>query len=191
MIPDSKYIDYTNKVFKDKPKHCVWYALRTFEKQEKKAVEGFIHYLKSRDLLEHLIEVFMPKQVIMTVKKQKQVQEERNFYPGHVFICVDANPDISGDISQFLLKKGKIPSKFTQSEIDKIKEKVCESCEKPKASIDFDVNSRVRIISGLYTDMKGIVEKINLDSSTVIVKLDIFGGSIPAEISLLNIANDE
>ena len=191
MIPDNKYIDHTNKVFKDKPKHYVWYSLRTFERQEKKAVESFLHYLKSRDHLQHLIEIFMPKQVIMTMKKQKQVQEERNFYPGHVFICLDAHPDISGDISQFLLKKGKIPSKFTQAEIDKIKEKVDESSAKPKVSIDFDVNSRVRIISGLYTDMKGIVEKINIDTGTVIVKLDIFGGSIPAEISLLNIANDE
>ncbi len=185
-------VDYTNKVFRDKPKNYVWYSIRTFDKQESKAVDNFLHYLKNRNLQDHLLEIFMPKQKVISVKRQKQVTEEYNFYPGHVFICIDAtNGDISAELSQFLLKKGKTPCKFTQSEIDKIKEKVSESHDKPTTSIDFGVNSRVRIISGLYTDMKGIVEKINFNDSTVIVKLDIFGGSIPAEVSLLNITNDE
>ena len=192
MNPVDK-IDYTNKMFKEKDADAkvIWYSLRTFEKQERKTAESFVNYIKSRDLLKHLVEIFLPKQTLITVKRGKKVMEEKNFYPGHVFICLDAMPDITGDISQFLLKKGKIPCKFTQIEIDNIKSKVAEFSDKPKASIDFGVNSRVRIVSGLYTDMKGIVKQINFDEGTVIVELDICGGSIPAEISLLNVTNDE
>ena len=115
-------VDYTNKIFKDRPVNYTWYSIRTFERQENKSVESFLYYLKSRKLQDYLVEIFMPKQKIVSVKKQKQVTEEHNFYPGHVFICIDTtNGDISGDISQFLLKKGKTPCKFTQVEIDKIK----------------------------------------------------------------------
>ncbi len=191
MSSENRYIDYTNKIFREKPKNYIWYSLRTFEKQEKKTVDNLIVYLKDRKIDENVIEIFTPKQTVVTVKKGKNVTEERNFYPGHVFICIDAENDITPEISQFLLKKGKTPCRFTQAEIDKIKSKVSETTDTPKTSIDFEIGSRVRIINGLYTDMRGIVDSINIESATVVVKLDIFGGSIPAEVSILNVANDE
>lgn len=191
MSSENRYIDYTNKIFKDRPVSYIWYSLRTFEKQEKKAADNFMMYLKDRKIDENLIEIFTPKQTVMVVRRGKNITEERNFYPGHVFICIDAEHDITPEISQFLLKKGKLPCKFSQAEIDKIKSKVSETTDTPKTSVDFEVGSRVRIISGLYTDMRGLVDSINVETASVVVKLDIFGGSIPAEVSLLNVASDE
>lgn len=191
MSSENRYIDYTNKIFREQSKNYIWYSLRTFEKQEKKAVDTFMIYLQDRKIDEHLLEIFTPKQTVMVVRRGKNITEERNFYPGHVFICIDMDHDITPEISQFLLKKGKTPCRFTQVEIDKIKSKVSETTDTPKTSVDFEVGSRVRIVSGLYTDMRGLVDSINVESASVVVKLDIFGGSIPAEVSILNVANDE
>lgn len=188
-------VDYTNHAFREYPEQYIWYALRTSEaassKQESKIVDTFIRYLRERNLLDQLIEVFIPKQTIVTVKRNKKVTEDKNFFPGHIFICIDKSKDIAPDISRFIHKNGMKPYVFSQQEIDKMKAQVTQFTAKPETSIDLDVNTRVRIINGVYTDMKGIVEKINLENDTVLVKLDIFGGTIPAEVNIFHVAKDE
>lgn len=181
-----------NVVLKPYNKNCKWYILRSFTNQEQRAVNEFTMKLRNLNKLDALVEIFTPKEQVVTIKNNKKVPKEESFYHGYIFVCIDQTEhNVADDMAHMLLSRNHQLQVVSNDEIEVIKELVLEKGEKPRTSFNIDIGHAVRVIDGPYSDMKGVVDKIDVDNNTLVVKLGIFGRETPVELSLTQVTSDE
>ena len=63
-----------------------WYVLRAISGKEAKVKEVLDGAIKNTDLGNHVFQVLIPTEKVLTIKNGKKVVKERNLYSGYVFI---------------------------------------------------------------------------------------------------------
>ena len=63
-----------------------WYVLRAISGKEAKVKEVLDAQIKNTDLGNHLFQVLIPTEKVLTVRSGKKVVKEKNLYSGYVFI---------------------------------------------------------------------------------------------------------
>lgn len=185
-----KYSD--NMVLRDSNNNCRWYILKSFANQEQRAVNEFTMKLHNLNKAEALVEIFTPKESVLVIKNNKKVAKEENFYSGYIFVCLDTSDGtVLQDVAPMLLSRNHQLHSVSQEEIDIIKSLVQEKFEKPRTSLNIDIGHSVKVIEGPYSEMKGIVDKINTDNNKLTVKLAIFGRETPVELDIMQVSSNE
>jgi transcriptional antiterminator NusG len=54
-------------------------------------------------------------------------------------------------------------------------------------TVDFEVGDMVTVVAGVWKDTKGLVQKIDYNKQTTTIKVELFGGDIPVEISFAEV----
>ena len=63
-----------------------WYVLRAISGKEAKVKEVLDAAIRNTPLGEHLFQVLIPTEKVMTMRNGKKIVKEKNLYSGYVFI---------------------------------------------------------------------------------------------------------
>ena len=140
--------------------------------------------------IEDLIdEIVVPTEDVVEIRRGRKVNTEKRFFPGYVLIkmeltdeafhLVKSTPKVSGFLGS---DHGTKPHPVSQSEIDRITNRVQEGIDNPKPSIVFEIGEQVRVSEGPFASFSGFVEEIDEEKTRLKVAVSIFGRPTPVEL---------
>jgi transcriptional antiterminator NusG len=169
-----------------------WYIVHTYSNFEKKVAEEIKRQAKIQGLEEEVVDVIVPTEEVIEVRRGQKVNAERKFLPGYVLLhakltdeCYHLVKNVA-KVTGFLGQNNK-PMPLRQGEVDRILNQVTEGAEHPKSSITFEIGEQVRVADGPFTSFTGVVEEVDEGRSRVKVAVSIFGRATPVELEFTQV----
>jgi transcriptional antiterminator NusG len=169
-----------------------WYIVHTYSNFEKKVAEEIKRQAKLQDLEEEIVDVVVPTEEVLEVRRGQKVKAEHKFLPGYVLLhaqltdeCYHLVKNVA-KVTGFLGQNNK-PMALRQGEVDRILNQVTEGAEHPKSSITFEIGEQVRVADGPFTSFTGTVEEVDEGRSRVKVAVSIFGRATPVELEFTQV----
>ena len=164
-----------------------WYIVHTYSNFEKKVAEEIKRQAKIQGLDEEVVDVIVPTEEVIEVRRGQKVNSERKFLPGYVLLRAKLTDEVYhlvknvAKVTGFLGQNNK-PMALRQGEVDRILNQVHEGAEHPKSTISFEIGEQVRVADGPFTSFTGTVEEVDSDRSRLKVAVSIFGRATPVEL---------
>ena len=174
-----------------------WYVVRAISGQEKK-IKSYIEAEVRRNRLDDYVsQILIPTEKIYQIRKGKKVSKEKSLFPGYILVeaaligelphIIDNVPGVIG----WLGAKGGSPVPLSQSEVNRILEKVDEMADRDEEiNIPFIVGESVKVIDGPFNNFSGVIEEINEEKKKLKVTVKIFGRKTPVELSYMQVEKD-
>lgn len=142
-----------------------WYVIHTYSGHENKVKANLERKVEAQDLGDVIFDVVVPMRLESEFKDGKRRTVRRKIFPGYVLVDMIVNTN-----SWFVVRNTqgvtgfvgaeKEPIPLTREEAEKIL--IALNDERPvEAPIEFEINDRVRIISGLFENQVGILKAID------------------------------
>ena len=132
-----------------------WYIVHTYSNFEKKVAEEIKRQAKIQGLDEEVVDVIVPTEEVIEVRRGQKVNAERKFLPGYVLLhakltdeCYHLVKNVA-KVTGFLGQNNK-PMPLRQGEVDRILNQVHEGQEHPKSSITFEIGEQVKVADGPF-----------------------------------------
>ncbi|MEG3620311.1 transcription termination/antitermination protein NusG [Magnetovibrio sp. PR-2] len=164
-----------------------WYVLHVYSGFEKKVSASIMEQAKQAGMDDKILQVLVPSEEVVEVRRGTKVSSERKFFPGYILIemeltdeawhLVQNTPKVSG----FLGSKDR-PTPISEAEAKRILNQVEEGVDRPKMAVIFEIGENVRVIDGPFASFNGLVEDVDEERSRVKVAVSIFGRSTPVEL---------
>ena len=168
-----------------------WYVLRAISGKEAKVKELLDGAIKNTDLGNHVFQVLIPTEKVLTVKNGKKVVKERNLYSGYVFIEAELVGEVVHELTNttnvidFLKVRGKDakPEPLRESEVMRMLGTADEINENLEEGVnDYIVGETVKVNYGPFTGFNGKVTDVFPDKKKLKVSVRIFGRETPLEL---------
>ena len=131
-----------------------WYVINVYSGSEKKVAESIREQAILKKMEDKILEVLVPTEEVVELKKGAKVNSERKFFPGYVLVkmvmsdecwhVVRNTPRVSG----FLGSRNK-PQPISEAEAQRIIKQMTEGVERPRTAVDFEVGEQVRVNDAL------------------------------------------
>lgn len=164
-----------------------WYVVNVYSGSEKKVAESIKEQAVLKKMEDKILEVLVPTEEVVELKKGSKVNSERKFFPGYVLVkmvmsdecwhVVRNTPRVSG----FLGSRNK-PQPISEAEAQRIIKQMTEGVERPRTAVDFEVGEQVRVNDGPFASFIGFVEEVDTEKMRLKVSVSIFGRSTPVEL---------
>lgn len=197
VIPE---VPETQEVIASTPNHIIvtqsddkrarWYVVHTYSGHENKVAETLKQRAETMGLLDKLLEMLIPTQEKIQIKRGKKQTVREKIFPGYMLIKM-----ILTDESWLLVRTtqgitgfvgvGNKPTPIAASEVKTIQKYMSQGAPSYKAS--FEVGEAVKIVEGPFTDFIGTVDNINESKGKVTVLVSIFGRETPVELDFLQV----
>jgi len=164
-----------------------WYAVSVLSNYEKKVAESIREAVVQQGLEEEILQVLVPTEEVIEVRRGKKVQAERRFMPGYVLVQMDMSDrayhliNSTHRVTGFLGPQGR-PVPMRDAEVGAIINQVEEGAERPRSLISFDVGEQVSVTDGPFEGFTGMVEDVDEAHSRLKVTVSIFGRATPVEL---------
>ena len=162
------------------------HAYSNFEKKVAESVQERASLSGIEDLIE---EIIVPTEEVVELRRGRKVTSEKRFFPGYVLIKMDLTdeafhlvkntPKVTGFLGS---DHGTKPHPVSQTEIDRITNRVQEGIDNPKPSIIFEIGEQVRVSEGPFASFSGFVEEVDEEKTRLKVAVSIFGRPTPVEL---------
>ncbi len=166
-----------------------WYVVNTYAGHENRVKENLEQRRVSMGLEDYLLNIIVAEETEIDYKNGKKVEKVKNLYPGYIFVemimtdeawyIVRNTPGVTGFIGSS--GGGAKPFPVGGAEIEMILHKM--GLSKTKTVVDFKVGDRVRIQSGPFLNVDGVVDAMNDDAETASVLIIMLGRQTSTEIS--------
>ncbi|MBP3687295.1 MAG: transcription termination/antitermination protein NusG [Alphaproteobacteria bacterium] len=164
-----------------------WYVVNVYSGSEKKVAESIREQAVLKKMDDKILEVLVPTEQVVEVKKGEKVNAEHKFFPGYILIKMEMNDDTwhivkdTPRVSGFLGSHNK-PQAISEREVKRIMEQIEEGIERPQTQVYFEVGEQIRVIDGPFASFIGVVEEIDTEKSRLKVSVSIFGRYTPVEL---------
>lgn len=168
-----------------------WYVLRAISGKEAKVKELLDGAIKNTDLGNHVFQVLIPTEKVLTVKNGKKVVKERNLYSGYVFVEAELVGEVAHELSSttnvidFLKGRGKDakPEPLRESEVMRMLGTADDINENFEDAVpDFMVGEIVKVISEPFKGFSGKITDVSPDRKKIKVVVKIFGRETPLDL---------
>ena len=167
-----------------------WYVIHTYSGYEDAVADELRQRVKALGMEDKIFNVIVPKEKkIKVVRGKKQVVEEK-IYPGYILVemivtddswyVVRNTPNVTGFVGS-----GVTPIPVSPDELKKLMERI--QAKEPEYKIDVKKGDSVKITSGPFKNMDGIVSEIDEKRGKVKVLVNLFGRDTPVELDSLQI----
>lgn len=163
-----------------------WYAIQAHSGSEQSVKRAIQRLTSELGIEERVMEIVVPTEDVIEIKKGKQKVVERCLYPGYVFANLDLDNELwhriqsLSKVSRFIGEEKK-PVPLQEKDIQQILEKA-QKKGAPKPKVFFDTAEAVRIVDGPFANFTGVVEEYEVATGKLRLNVSIFGRSTPVEI---------
>ena len=164
-----------------------WYVVNVYSGSEKKVAESLREQATLKKMDDKILEVFVPTENVVEIRKGAKVNAEHKFFPGYILVKMELTDETwlvvknTPRVSGFLGSRNK-PQPITDAEVQKIMNQVQEGLERPQTNVNFETGEQIRVIDGPFASFVGIVEDIDTEKNRLKVSVSIFGRSTPVEL---------
>ena len=164
-----------------------WYVVHVYSGSEKKVAESLKEQAEKKGLKDKLLEVLVPTEQLVEIKRGEKVNTEKNFFPGYVLVHMELTDETwhlvrhTEKVSGFLGGRGK-PTPISQAEVDRVVGQIADQQTKPRHTLHYDIGENVRVIDGPFSTFTGLVEEVDQDKQRLKVAVTIFGRSTPVDL---------
>ncbi|MDR1026472.1 MAG: transcription termination/antitermination protein NusG [Lactobacillus sp.] len=169
-----------------------WYVVHVHSGSEKKVAESIREQAILKKMDDKILEVIVPTEEVIEVKKGAKVSSERKFFPGYVLVRMMMSDDSwhvvknTPKVTGFLGSRNK-PQPITEAEAQKIIKQMQDGVERPQTIINFEIGEQVRVNDGPFASFVGLVEDVDTEKSRLKVSVSIFGRSTPVELEFTQV----
>ena len=153
-----------------------WYVVHVYSGSEKKVAESLREQAVLKNMEDKILEVMVPTENIVEIKKGSRVNSERKFFPDSWHV-VKNTPRVTG----FLGARNK-PQAISDAEANRIIRQIEEGVERPQTVVNFEIGEQVRVCDGPFASFIGLVEDVDAEKSRLKLSVSIFGRSTPVEL---------
>ena len=169
-----------------------WYVVNVYSGSEKKVAESIREQAVLKKMDDKILEVLVPTEQVVEIKKDKKVNAEHKFFPGYILIKMEMNDDTwhivkdTPRVSGFLGSHNK-PQAITEKEVMRIMTQIEEGVERPATEVCFEIGEQIRVIDGPFASFIGTVNDIDTERSRLKVSVSIFGRETPVELEFTQV----
>ncbi|MBE6125557.1 MAG: transcription termination/antitermination factor NusG [Erysipelotrichaceae bacterium] len=174
-----------------------WYVVNTYAGHENRVKENLERRIKTMGMEENLFQVVVAEETEIDYKEKNgkpvKVTKTRNMFPGYIFVDMimsdDAwyqirnTPGVTGFIGSS--GGGAKPLPVHDDEMINILHKLELTDE--KLVVNFKVGDRVRILSGPFANVEGVVESMNDETEVATVLTIMFSQETPTDVSYIDL----
>ncbi len=164
-----------------------WYVVNVYSGSEKKVAESLREQAILKKMEDKILEVLVPTEEVVEIKKGAKVNSERKFFPGYILVKMEMSDECwhivknTPRVSGFLGSRNK-PQPISNAEAERIIKQMEEGVERPQTVIDFEIGEQIRVIDGPFASFVGVVEEVDSEKSRLKVSVSIFGRYTPVEL---------
>ncbi|MBE6462851.1 MAG: transcription termination/antitermination protein NusG [Alphaproteobacteria bacterium] len=164
-----------------------WYVVNVYSGSEKKVAESIREQAVLKKMDDKILEVLVPTEQVVEVRKGTKVNAEHKFFPGYILIKMEMNDDTwhivkdTPRVSGFLGSHNK-PQAITEKEVKRIMTQIEEGIERPTTEIYFEIGEQIRVTDGPFASFIGTVNEIDTERTRLKVSVSIFGRETPVEL---------
>ena len=164
-----------------------WYFLRVQVGREDRIRKNMVTRLKQAGLDENVPQVLVPTETIAEHRSGKRRIRKKKLYPGYLMVQMDLNDDVwftlreTPGFGDFVGARS-TPTPMTTEEVEGVLDRMDESKQQPKLSVQFNKGDRVKIKQGPFENIDGVIEDVNPEKGTLEVAVTIFGRSTPVSL---------
>ena len=169
-----------------------WYVVNVYSGSEKKVAESIREQAVLKKMDDKILEVLVPTEQVVEIKKDKKVNAEHKFFPGYILIKMEMNDDTwhivkdTPRVSGFLGSHNK-PQAITDKEVMRIMTHIEEGVERPATEVCFEIGEQSRVTDGPFASFIGTVNDIDTERSRLKVSVSIFGRETPVELEFTQV----
>ena len=165
-----------------------WYIVHAYSNYEYKVKSSLEERVKLMGLEDKFVEILIPTEEVVEMKKGAKRSTERKFFPGYVLVQMEMNDETWHLVKEvpkvlgFIGGSSDRPAPITEVEANRILQRVEEGVDKPQPKVLFEPGELVRVTDGPFNDFSGVVEKVNYEKNRLQVAVQILGRSTPVEL---------
>lgn len=169
-----------------------WYVVNVYSGSEKKVAESIREQAVLKKMDDRILEVLVPTEQVVEVRKGTKVNAEHKFFPGYILVKMEMSDDTwhvvkdTPRVSGFLGSRNK-PQAISEKEVQRIMAQIEEGIERPTAQIYYEVGEQVRVTDGPFASFVGIVEDVDNEKARLKVSVSIFGRYTPVDLDFTQV----
>lgn len=171
-----------------------WYVVNTYAGHENRVKENLEKRIESMGISDYLFKVVVAEETQTEIKNGKKKDVVKNIFPGYLFVemimtdeawyVVRNTPGVTGFLGSY--GGGAKPLPVRDAEMQAVLRRINQS--DAQVEVEFKVGDTVKIISGPFSGMEGIVDSMNDEAMIATVLLIIFGRETPTDVNYIDLA---
>ncbi len=163
-----------------------WYVVHTYSGYENKVKVNIEKAIENRHLEDQILEVCVPMQEVVEIKNGARKTTQRKVFPGYVLIHMDADNNDAWYVVRNtrgvtgFVGPGSKPVPLTEEEM-----RALNMGETAKTM--YEVGDTIVVVSGVWNDTVGVVQRVDAGKQTVTISVEMFGRETPVELEFAEI----
>ena len=179
------------EVEKKENPNAKWYVLNIRTGYENSIQKELKQRIEATGMENQIVDILVPTQKKIFVKKGKQEVKEEKIFPGYVLVKMELDTKTWDLVKNTegvrgFVKTEKYPKPLPDSEVRAITKFM--EVETPSFQTSFSVGEAVKIAEGAFADFIGSVQDIDTAKGKITVLISFLGREAPVELDLTQVS---